>query len=111
MMLPQNFISFFIAFAVFCGAMFIIHSIAAPLVNRISNATASVTNGLYVSFYYSGGALGSYLPGLVYQGLGQQVFFTFDFKCVFNWFGVSLFRQSRYRNNLILMACYCHNVY
>lgn len=74
MMLPQNFISFFIAFAVFCGAMFIIHSIAAPLVNRISNATASVTNGLYVSFYYSGGALGSYLPGLVYQGLGQQVF-------------------------------------
>ena len=56
--------------------MFVIHSSAAPLVNKISSAPASVTNGGYVSFYYSGGALGSLLPGLVYQQHGQVAFMT-----------------------------------
>ena len=54
--------------------MFVIHSSAAPLVNKISKAPASVTNGGYVSFYYSGGALGSLLPGIVYQHSGQTAF-------------------------------------
>ena len=54
--------------------MFIIHSTAAPLVNKISSAPPSVTNGAYVSFYYSGGALGSFVPGLVYQQLGHIAF-------------------------------------
>lgn len=65
---------FLIAFTLFCAAMFVIHSSAAPLVNKISKAPASVTNGCYVSFYYSGGALGSLLPGVVYQHSGQTVF-------------------------------------
>jgi YNFM family putative membrane transporter len=54
--------------------MFIIHSTAAPLVNKISKAPPSVTNGGYVSFYYSGGAIGSLLPGVVYQKYGQTPF-------------------------------------
>jgi len=74
LMLSNQFQLFFIAFSLFCGAMFIIHSIAAPLVNKISQAPASVTNGVYVSFYYSGGALGSFLPGLVYQSHGKTAF-------------------------------------
>lgn len=65
---------FLIAFTLFCAAMFVIHSSAAPLVNKISKAPASVTNGGYVSFYYSGGALGSLLPGVVYQYSGQTAF-------------------------------------
>jgi YNFM family putative membrane transporter len=65
---------FLTAFTLFCGAMFIIHSTAAPLVNKISEAPPSVTNGGYVSFYYSGGAIGSLLPGVVYQKYGQTPF-------------------------------------
>ena len=65
---------FLLAFTGFCGAMFIIHSTAAPLVNKISSAPASVTNGAYVSFYYSGGALGSFVPGMVYQQFGHIAF-------------------------------------
>lgn len=65
---------FLIAFTGFCAAMFMIHSTAAPLVNKISMAPASVTNGGYVSFYYSGGALGSFVPGLVYQQYGHTAF-------------------------------------
>tara|TARA_B100001063_G_scaffold208579_1_gene205109 strand:+ start:1280 stop:2383 length:1104 start_codon:yes stop_codon:yes gene_type:complete len=65
---------FLTAFTLFCAAMFIIHSTAAPLVNKISEAPPSVTNGGYVSFYYSGGAIGSLLPGVVYQKYGQTPF-------------------------------------
>ncbi|MCH2086553.1 MAG: MFS transporter [Pseudoalteromonas sp.] len=76
LLMSQQLLLFVIAFTGFCGAMFVIHSSAAPLVNKISSAPASVTNGGYVSFYYSGGALGSLLPGLVYQQHGQVAFMT-----------------------------------
>ncbi|OCQ18154.1 MFS transporter [Pseudoalteromonas luteoviolacea] len=61
-------------FTLFCACMFIIHASAAPLANEISSAHTSITNGAYVSFYYSGGALGSFLPGLIYQAFGLQAF-------------------------------------
>ncbi|MGS0498091.1 MFS transporter [Pseudoalteromonas mariniglutinosa] len=73
-LMSSQLLVFLLAFTGFCGAMFIIHSTAAPLVNKISNAPPSVTNGAYVSFYYSGGALGSFLPGLVYQYYGHVAF-------------------------------------
>jgi YNFM family putative membrane transporter len=74
MLISHQLIVFLIAFTLFCGAMFVIHSTAAPLVNKISTAPPSVTNGGYVSFYYSGGALGSFLPGVIYQHYGQTAF-------------------------------------
>ena len=78
---------FLTAFTLFCAAMFIIHSTAAPLVNQISKAPPNVTNGGYVSFYYSGGASGSLLPGLVYQQYGQTAFmFTLLVVCLCGFF-------------------------
>lgn len=74
LLMSNQLIIFLLAFTGFCAAMFMIHSTAAPLVNKISNAPPSVTNGGYVSFYYSGGALGSFLPGLVYQQYGHGAF-------------------------------------
>ena len=74
MLMSHQLIVFLAAFTLFCGAMFVIHSTAAPLVNKISKAPPSVTNGGYVSFYYSGGALGSLLPGVIYQHHGQTAF-------------------------------------
>ncbi|OUL57510.1 MFS transporter [Pseudoalteromonas ulvae] len=74
LMIPADLISFMVAFTFFCSAMFIIHSTTAPLINKISPATPSVTNGVYVSFYYCGGALGSYFPGLIYQHWGALYF-------------------------------------
>ncbi len=76
MMYWQQFELFLVAFTCFCASMFIIHATAAPLVNKLSTASASLTNGVYVSFYYSGGALGSFLPGLLYQAYGERVFLT-----------------------------------
>lgn len=68
-------LSFFVVmFTLFCACMFMIHSTAAPLVNQLSKAPTSITNGAYVSFYYSGGALGSYIPGLIMQHHGYTAF-------------------------------------
>ncbi|MBE0345152.1 hypothetical protein PPEP_a3514 [Pseudoalteromonas peptidolytica F12-50-A1] len=79
-LLPTASLVFFVLlFTLFCACMFVIHTTAAPLANSISQAPATVTNGAYVSFYYSGGVLGSYLPGLIYEYAGL------------NWFAVSLF--------------------
>jgi len=53
-----------------CGALFLTHSTAAGFLNRHADGRQAVVNGLYVSFYYGGGAIGSYFPGYLYRGFG-----------------------------------------
>ena len=59
---------------IFCGSMFLVHSVAVGLVNRLATENKGVVNGLYIAFYYSGGVLGSYLPGLIYERFGWSIF-------------------------------------
>ncbi|MGE4318580.1 MAG: MFS transporter [Deferribacterales bacterium] len=66
----------FFGMFVFCSGMFMAHSTAAGYVNKIADKHKGVTNGLYVAFYYAGGALGSVLPGLIYQSSGWNAFLT-----------------------------------
>lgn len=54
----------------FCGAMFLVHALATGAANRRGRAEPALVNGLYLAAYYAGGALGTYLPGLVYQRQG-----------------------------------------
>lgn len=51
---------------------FLIHSLLSGLVNHLASEHKGVVNGLYVSIYYFSGALGSWLPGYLYAGLGWQ---------------------------------------
>ncbi len=53
-----------------CGASFLTHATATGYLNRYMTQSKGVVNGLYVSFYYGGGAIGSYLPGYAYRGFG-----------------------------------------
>jgi MFS transporter, YNFM family, putative membrane transport protein len=53
-----------------CSSMALIQAVSPGYVNRRAGPRKGVTNGLYISFYYTGGALGAYLPGLVYKSLG-----------------------------------------
>ncbi len=52
---------------VFCGAMFLVHATATGWLNRLATGSRGIINGVYLSAYYGGGVLGSYLPGLVYE--------------------------------------------
>ena len=70
----QSFWGLFGAMVVLCIGNFIAHSNAAGFVNRQAKEHKGIANGLYVSFYYMGGALGSFLPGFIYNYLGWIAF-------------------------------------
>jgi YNFM family putative membrane transporter len=53
-----------------CGASFLTHATATGYLNRYVSLHKGAVNGLYVAFYYGGGAVGSYLPGYAYRGFG-----------------------------------------
>jgi len=64
----------FLAMFVFAAGMFTLHSVLSGYLNHIEHNRKGLINGLYVSSYYSGGALGSFAPGLVYQAYGWSGF-------------------------------------
>jgi len=69
MLLPKTGILFVLLFP-FCGAMFLVHSVAAAVVNRQAGQNSSLASGIYVSSYYGGGVMGTYFPGLIYENFG-----------------------------------------
>ncbi len=59
----------------FCGAMFLVHATASGLVNQLAGSEyRGLTNGLYVAFYYAGGSIGSFAPGIIYHHYGWNGF-------------------------------------
>jgi YNFM family putative membrane transporter len=68
--LPFLFINMFL----FCAGMFTIHSVLPGLVNQLAPHHRGVVNGLYISAYYMGGAVGSFLPGLLFRVAGWPAF-------------------------------------
>lgn len=61
--LPSAWAIFF-SVVVLCGGMFLTHSAAPGILNAAEPRLKAVVNGLYLAFYYSGGVLGSFLPGV-----------------------------------------------
>ncbi len=76
LMLSTSFKLYFVAMFVFCSGMFICHCIFSALLN-LSTTQKGLANGLYLTFYYSGGAFGSVIPGFYYA------YFGWNFLCIF----------------------------
>lgn len=74
--IPNLLIIFFVMFG-FCSGMFLVHSVASGYLNKLATTQKSLINGAYIATYYSGGVLGSYLPGVVYKNLGWEAFIAF----------------------------------
>ncbi len=51
------------------AGFFMIHALLSGLANHLASEHRGVVNGLYVSVYYLSGALGSWLPGYLYESL------------------------------------------
>ena len=51
------------------GGFFLIHALLSGLANHLASEHRGVVNGLYVSVYYLSGALGSWLPGYLYEAV------------------------------------------
>ncbi len=75
--LIPNIYCVFAAMFLLCSGQFLEHSITPGLVNRICPYNKNAVNGLYLSIYYLGGALGSYLPGYVFEYFGWSYFIAF----------------------------------
>lgn len=67
----------YLAMFIFAAGMFTLHSVLSSFLNHLEPSRKGMINGLYVSAYYSGGALGTFLPGLLYQPLGWNGFTLF----------------------------------
>ena len=70
----EKYLVLFFAMFVFCAGLFTAHSLLSGLVNKLARDNKAIANGLYISFYYTGGTLGSVLPGAVFQRYGWQAF-------------------------------------
>jgi len=62
------------AMFVFCAGFFIIHSVASGLISKLAHEKRAISNGLYLSFYYAGGTIGTFAPGIFFQYLGWHAF-------------------------------------
>lgn len=60
------------AMVVFCAGMFLVHSLLSGHVNHHARQYKGIVNGLYIAAYYTGGALGSWLPGYLYRLWGWE---------------------------------------
>ena len=51
------------------AGFFLIHALLSGLANHLASEHRGVVNGVYVSVYYLSGALGSWLPGYLYEAV------------------------------------------
>ncbi|MGI9259953.1 MAG: MFS transporter [Gammaproteobacteria bacterium] len=72
-LIPNLLSTYLVAFAM-CAAFFLAHSLLAAYLNHHTRSSRGVVNGLYLSFYYSGGALGGWLPGFIYRAGGWSIY-------------------------------------
>ena len=70
----ESFEMIFASMLVFYFGSFMAHSTATAHTNKKATSHKGITNGLYISFYYCGGALGSFVPGILYDRLGWGAF-------------------------------------
>lgn len=66
----------FAAMFVFCTGMFMVHALLSGSVNTLASRNRAIANGIYISFYYLGGTLGSFAPGVLYEHFSWRWFLT-----------------------------------
>lgn len=63
----------YVGMFVMCFGSFIAHSVLNALNNSLSPKYKAASSGLYLSFYYTGGTLGSYLSSFIFELFGWQI--------------------------------------
>jgi len=69
----QNVLFLFVMLFIFCIGMFTVHTMCTGLANSMKAQQKSLTSGMYLSFYYFGGASGSFLPSFIYEHYGWNM--------------------------------------
>lgn len=66
----NNIIYLFLLLFLFCIGMFTSHTVSTGLANSMKSSQKSLTAGMYLTFYYLGGAMGSFFPTIIYKNFG-----------------------------------------
>ena len=69
----QNIIYLFLLLFLFCIGMFTVHTVSTGLANSMKGSQKSLTSGMYLTFYYLGGATGSFVPSVIYEHFGWDI--------------------------------------
>lgn len=75
--MSENIIILYFGMILMCVGLFIVHSMSPGLINRFSQHDRSALNGLFLSIYYTGGTLGSYIPNLIYSTFNWTIYLIF----------------------------------
>ncbi|MDZ7818444.1 MAG: MFS transporter [Aliarcobacter sp.] len=76
----ENIVYLFILLFLFCIGMFTVHTVSTGLANSMKSSQKSLTSGMYLTFYYLGGATGSFVPSIIYEYFGWNIMiYTFVF--------------------------------
>jgi len=54
----------------FCLGMFVVHTVSTRIANSLKQTQKALTSGMYLTFYYIGGTVGSIIPPMFYQVYG-----------------------------------------
>lgn len=71
--LLHSLIWIYVGMFVMCFGSFIAHSVLNALNNSLNPKYKAASSGLYLSFYYTGGTLGSYLSSFIFELFGWQM--------------------------------------
>ncbi|MBL3519806.1 MFS transporter [Arcobacter lanthieri] len=69
----ENIIYLFLLLFLLCIGMFTAHTVSTQLANSMKASQKSLTSGMYLTFYYLGGALGSFIPSIIYKSFGWDM--------------------------------------
>ena len=72
-LLNKSVVFLFVMIFIFCLGMFTVHSVSTGLANFMKASQKSLTSGMYLTFYYLGGAVGSFIPAIIYSKYGWNV--------------------------------------
>jgi MFS transporter, YNFM family, putative membrane transport protein len=68
-----NVMTMFGLILLFCLGMFTVHTVSTGLANSMKASQKSLTSGMYLTFYYLGGAVGSFIPSIIYEYYGWNI--------------------------------------
>ena len=77
MFFVQSYTMMFLSMFVFCAGLFTAHSLLSGYLSTLARTNKAIANGMYICFYYTGGTLGSILPGAIYEAWGWHAFLWF----------------------------------
>ena len=69
----ENLALIFVMMFLLCIGMSTVHSIATGMANSMKKDQKGLTSGMYLTFYYIGGAFGSVLPSIIYTHFGWNI--------------------------------------